>query len=340
MGLGLGEGHVAFVPSITFVATANASRYVGAEVVFTDVDPDSGLMRPRDLQAALESTPNARGAVFPVHLNGQCVDLDAIAAVARGAGLKVVEDACHAVGGTIPHQRTTVPVGGGQVSDACVFSFHPVKTVTTGEGGAITTRDASLARRLRMLRSHGIERRETDFQDRDLGFDATGSANPWYYEMHDLGFNYRITDFQCALGITQLAKLARFVERRRSLCGRYDERLAKLAPTVRPVKRNSNGEAAWHLYPVLIDFDSAGLSRARLMERLRDRGIGTQVHYIPVHRQPYYRRRYGEQALPGADRYYARVLSLPLSTGMGPEDVDRVVDVLGDALRPISGHRH
>ena len=333
LALGMGEGHVAFVPAVTFVATANASRYVGAEVVFTDVDPDSGLMRPRDLEAALMRAPAQRGAVFPVHLNGQCVDLEAITAIARRAGLKVVEDACHAIGGTLPHRSVAVPVGGCQVSDACAFSFHPVKTITTGEGGAVTTSNEALSRRIKLLRSHGIERDPAEAVNRTLAFGGEGTANPWYYELQELGFNYRATDFQCALGLSQLAKLPRFVSRRRALSDRYDALLPSLAPIVLPIARPSAGMPAWHLYPVLIDFDTVGTTRAQLTEHLRVRGVGTQVHYIPVHHQPYYRQRYGGVDLPGADRYYARVLSLPLFPAMRDDDVDRVVDSLAQVLR-------
>jgi dTDP-4-amino-4,6-dideoxygalactose transaminase len=178
-----------------------------------------------------------------------------------------------------------------------------------------------------MLREAG------ELSNRDLAFDETGAVNPWYYEMPKVGLNYRVTDIQCALGLSQIRKLDRFVARRRALAARYDDLLADLAPLVRPITKSPAGRAAWHLYAVLIDFEAAGLSRARLVERLMAVGVGTQVHYIPVHLQPYYRGRYGALNLPGAERYYARTLSLPLFPAMRDEDVERVVDALARALR-------
>jgi dTDP-4-amino-4,6-dideoxygalactose transaminase len=179
----------------------------------------------------------------------------------------------------------------------------------------------------------GIEREPRNFSDREAGF-TDGAPNPWYYEMPEPGWNYRAGDMACALGLSQLGKLDRFLERRRTLAALYDKLLGPLAPIVRPVPRGEAFESGWHLYAVLIDFDRVGLSRAEVMNRLRARGIGTQVHYIPVHRQPYYRARYGEQRLPGAEAYYARCLSLPLFPAMTDADVARVARALSDATRP------
>jgi dTDP-4-amino-4,6-dideoxygalactose transaminase len=246
--------------------------------------------------------------------------------------LAVVEDAAHAVGTTYGG-NAQAQVGDCRYSRMAVFSFHPVKTIAMGEGGAVTTNDSALRERLTRLRSHGMVRDPATFENRDLAFDADGHANPWYYEMPEPGYHYRATDIQCALGLSQLHKLDRFAERRRHLMARYRDLLAPLAPLVRLAPAPTDCVPAWHLCTLLIDFAAVGTSRAQVMAALRARGIGSQVHYIPVHLQPYYRRRYGELRLPGAESYYARCLSVPLFPGMADGDVDRVVDALATALR-------
>ncbi|EME70299.1 pyridoxal phosphate-dependent enzyme apparently [Paramagnetospirillum caucaseum] len=329
LALGIGPGDAVLVPAQTFAATGNCARYVGAEVVLTDVDPDSGLMRVGDLEAAIAAHPGKRfRSVHPVHLNGQSADMPGLAAVARKHGLAIIEDCCHALG-TIAADGAVI--GDCRHGDLNVFSFHPAKTIAMGEGGAITTNDESLAARLRLLRSHGITRDSSIFVDEVEGFDSEGQPNPWYYEMQDLGFNYRACDIQCALGLSQLAKLPRFAETRRRLVRHYRDRLAPLAPKVKPITL-SGGEAVWHLSVALIDYQACGTTRARVMNALRARGIGTQVNYIPVHKLPYYRTLLGEISLPGAEEYYRRCLSLPLSAAMTEADVDRVVEALREVL--------
>jgi len=335
LALGLGQGDVAIVPSMTFAATANAGRFVGAEIVFADVDPETGLMTAEHLVEAIRraaAMSRRPSAVFPVDLAGQCVDLPAIAELARREQMAVVEDACHAIGAEYQgRDGAWRPVGCSQDSDMTVFSFHPVKTIASGEGGAVLTQRADLAQRLALFRGHGIHRDAAGFVDTEAGFDHA-IVNPWYYEMVELGFNYRLSDINCALGLSQLKKLDHFVATRRKLADHYDARLAELDPIVRPIGRTARCKPAWHLYSVLIDFEAAGLSRGQVIRALESRGIRCQVHYIPVHRQPYYRARYGAQSLPGAESYYRRTLSLPLFVGMGPADVDRVVDALARIL--------
>jgi UDP-4-amino-4,6-dideoxy-N-acetyl-beta-L-altrosamine transaminase len=338
--LGLGEGDAVIVPSITFLATANAPRLVGAEVVFADVDPDSGLMQPQHFLEALARADAAQArvrAVFPVHLAGQCGDLPSLGELARERGIAVVEDSCHALGGAYARGgQGFAPIGSCLDAALAVFSFHPVKNLTTGEGGAVTTRDPALADRLRRLRCHGMVREPALFRQPDMAFDDFGPANPWYYEMPELGWNYRLSDIQAALGLSQLGKLARFIAERRRLAAAYDTALAPLAPLLVPIARSFGCRSGWHLYPVLVDFAALGLSRAELMRRLQRRGVGTQVHYIPVHRQPYYRNRYGVADLPGADAYYARTLSLPLFVGMTERDVGHVCEALAEAIEAVS----
>lgn len=332
--LDLKPGDSIVVPAVTFLATANAARYVGADVVFADVDPDTGLLTPETAEAALKRAPGTVRSLFPVHLNGQTPDLAALGALAARRGLAMVEDACHALGATYtsPGGRR-VAVGSCADATMAAFSFHPVKTVAMGEGGAITTNDETIARRLRSLRSHGMVREPSAFQLRAQAFGPDGQANPWYYEMPEPGFNYRASDIHCALGLSQLRKLDRFVAARRALAAAYDRALAPLAPIVRPLKRVPWCEAAWHLYVVRIDFKAAGVTRAVLMRALLKEGIGSQVHYLPVHRQPYYRRLYGDLALPGADAYYEQTLSLPLFVGMSEADVARVAETLARILK-------
>jgi UDP-4-amino-4,6-dideoxy-N-acetyl-beta-L-altrosamine transaminase len=333
MALGLRDGERAIVPSITFLATANAARYVGAEVVFADVDPGTALLTPATLEAAVARAEGKAKVVLPVHFGGRTVDLAGIAAVAQRHGLAVVEDAAHAVGASYaPGNQPRTPIGDCRYSRMAVFSFHPVKTIAMGEGGAITTNDPALRERLARFRSHGMTRDPAALQNRDLAFDSDGTPNPWYYEMDEPGYHYRATDIHCALGLSQLKKLDRFAERRRALLERYRRLLAPLAPVVRLAPAPTDCEPAWHLCSVLIDFAAAARTRAQVMAALRARAIGSQVHYIPVHLQPYYRRRYGELSLPGAEAYYARCLSLPLFPGMADGDVDRVVEALTAAL--------
>lgn len=335
LALGLGPAHAVIVPTMTFAATANAARLVGAEVVFADVDPDNGLMRPGHFCEAIARTKASgrhASAVFPVDLAGQCEDLQAIAELARRETMAVVEDSCHAIGAAYRrHDETWHAIGSSRDSDMTVFSFHPVKTIAAGEGGAVLTQRSDLAERLALFRGHGIHRNPAAFVDTEAGFDHA-MVNPWYYEMVELGLNYRLSDINCALGLSQLKKLDRFVTARRELVERYDTLLAPLAPLVRPLARSPWCRPAWHLYSVLIDFDRAGSSRGQVAQALEEHGIRSQVHYIPVHRQPYYRSRYGEQSLPGAEAYYRRTLSLPLFVGMSAGDVERVVEVLGKIL--------
>jgi UDP-4-amino-4,6-dideoxy-N-acetyl-beta-L-altrosamine transaminase len=320
LALKLSEGDVVIVPSLTFLASANMARYVGAEVRFADVDSQTGLLTPDTLRAAIAAAGNRAKAVVPVHLNGQCCDMPAIKRVAGDHGLAVVEDACHALGGA--------RVGACDHSAMAAFSLHPVKTIAAGEGGVVTTNDDALAERVSRLRNHGMTRDPKHFKAREQAFDVKGDANPWYYEMPEVGFNYRLSDIHAALARSQLSKLAKFVAARRALVARYDAALASFAPAIRPIARVPDQDPAWHLYVALIDFDGIGIDRATVMRRLRECGVGSQVHYLPVHRQPYYRERCGSLSLPGADGYYARALSLPLYPAMSQGDVDRVVAVL------------
>lgn len=337
--LGLGPGDAVVVPSNTFLATASAARHAGAEVAFADVDPDTGLMRVADAEAAIARARRAGWrvrALCPVHYAGQSAPMADLGALAAAEGAAIVEDACHAVG-TLDVDETgkTVPVGACRHSALTVFSFHPVKTIAAGEGGAVTGNDPALMARVRRLANHGMMRvpeAGQGFADPVAALDADGAPNPWYYEMDEPGFNHRLSDLHAALALSQLGRLDRLVERRQALMTRYAERLAPLAPQVLPLALVPWCRPAWHLCAVRIDFSMTRRDRAQVMTGLRSAGVGSQVHYIPVHRQPYWRARYGDRDLPGAMTHYRRTLSLPLFPAMADDDVERVVTALVAAL--------
>jgi dTDP-4-amino-4,6-dideoxygalactose transaminase len=311
LAAGLGPGDTLLTSPLTFVATANAAVHAGATPRFADVDASGGLA-PEAVSRALAEGP-AR-VIVPVHYAGHPAATEALAAAAPGA--VVIEDACHALGAE--YRASTGAwhrVGACAHAAIAVFSFHPVKAITTGEGGAIVTNDALLAERCRRLRDHGLER-------------GTGEG-PWAYELHEPGLNYRLTDIQAALGLVQLGRLGEFVDRRRRLAALYDRALAAV-PAVAPVGPRPHTRSAYHLYAVRVP---AALRRP-LYERLRARGIGVQVHYAPVHLQPYYRRRLGTRpgTLPAAEALAREELSLPCFPGMAEEAVFEVVAALGEAV--------
>jgi UDP-4-amino-4,6-dideoxy-N-acetyl-beta-L-altrosamine transaminase len=328
LALDVGPGDLVVVPAITFLSTATAARMCGAEVVFADVDPLTGLMTPETLLEALASATGPVKAALPVHLGGRMADMAGLAAVAGEAGVVLVEDCAHALGS----RRGEARAGGCGRSAAACFSFHPVKTVAAGEGGAVTTNDAELAARIGRLRNHGVTRDEALMVDPELSLDDQGQRHPWSYEQLELGFNYRMTDIEAALGLSQLGKLDRFIARRAALAAAYDRRLEPLAPWVRPVRAGADEVPSLHLYQVLIDFPAIGKSRGQVARTLIAHGIGCQVHYIPLYRQPYFKARYGPMRLPGAEAFYAAVLALPLFPAMADADVDRVLRVLAATL--------
>jgi len=319
LALDVRPGEVVIVPSITFLATANCARYVGAEVIFADVDPTTGLMTPDTLAAALNQVGSRTlRAVLPVHLRGDVAELDRLETLAAQAGAVLVEDAPHALGSEAVFGNQRETVGDCRHSAMSTFSFHPVKTIATGEGGMITTNDPDLAARLKAFRSHGMVR--------------PADGDPWWYEMPEPGFNYRLPDILCSLGQSQLKKLPRFATQRQTLAARYGEVLADLAPMVKLASRPDWSTPVLHLLVALIDFKAAGLSRRQVVDRLKAKGVGTQVHYIPVHTQPYYQARYGQLHLPGAEAWYEACLTLPLYPGMTPADVDHVAASLRAVL--------
>ena len=314
--LGIGPGDEVITTTHTFTATAEVVRYLGADVRLVDIDPATLNIDPAAVEAAI--TPRTK-AILPVHYAGLAADMTALLAIAQRHGLKVVEDAAHALPTTC---------GGALVgtlgSDATVFSFYANKTITTGEGGMLVTRNADLARRARTMRLHGMSR---DAFDR-----FTATVPSWYYEIVAPGFKYNLTDIAAAMGLHQLAKANSFQARREALARRYDAALAGL-PVLTPPWPAADDRHAWHLY-VLRLADGAGMPRDTFIERLYAAGIGCSVHYIPLHLQPYWRDRYGLQAaqFPASQRAFERMVSLPLYTRMTDADVDRVAGAVRAAL--------
>lgn len=328
MALDIGPGDRVVVPSLTFTASAAAAHLTGADVTLADVDPQTGLLSPETFRqaAGVSAEMDPPRAVVAVHLNGQCVDLPALRAITSEIGCHIIEDACHAVGTSYGGPSEWWPVGACAHSDLACFSFHPVKTITSAEGGAVTAADKALGERLRLFRNHGIERGAERFVD------PSGTSKPWYYETVALSTQYRLNDMQAALGRSQLKKLPELKRRRKELVELYDDLLAPFSPAIRPVAKMPGNQPAWHLYSTLIDFEAFKRSRADVMSAMKSRGIGTQVHYIPLHLQPYYRNRYGDMDLPGAAEYYSRQLSLPLYPGLRDSQVAQVVQALTETL--------
>lgn len=323
---GFKAGDTAIVPSLTFLSTANVVLMAGGKVQFADVCPDTGLMTPETFKKALAAAKGPVKAVMPVHLTGQTCDMENIASIAAEYDVTVISDCCHALGAE--YVKEAGRPGDGVYEAMACFSLHPVKSIAMGEGGVVTTNSKALADKMCLLRSHDMRRNPDEFVSGQAAFDGRGEPNPWFYEMHELGYNYRATDFQCALALSQLGKLDGFVERRRHLAGLYDDLLRNLSNLLQPNIRVHNCLSAWHLYAVRINFAALGIERSEVMRKLQEKGIGTQVHYIPVHKQPFYTRLYGKQILPGADEYYANTLSLPLFPAMSDDDPKRVISEL------------
>ena len=321
---GVGPGHRVVTSPNTFLASANCAAFVGATPDFSDIDWVSYNLDPIGLERSWQLDTKA---VVAVDYAGQPCDLPAIAQVARARGAIVIEDACHAVGGSFLHEGRAWKLGGHPWADMTVFSFHPVKTMTTGEGGMLVTNNDDWAGMARQLRSHGVERKHF----LGLGADdepAFAERGPWHYEMQNLGYNYRITDIQCALGLSQLSRLEAFIARRREIVASYNSAFAGIPWLTLPRLRAPADAAlvSWHLYTIQIDFRGIGRTRTEVMVELYRQGVGTQVLYIPVHLQPWFRQTYGyaRGKCPVAEAYYAHALSLPLYPAMTAEDVARV----------------
>lgn len=335
LALGVGPEDIVITSANSFLASANCARYVGAEVRFADIDPETGNMSVPSLGRLLTDDHEHRvKAVIPVHFAGQPADLAHIHEMARSHGARVISDASHAIGAEYRAGDAIHRIGDGLHSDLTVFSFHPVKHVAMGEGGAVTTNSGELAERLRLFRNHGMQK--DGLKQDELALDGGGEINPWYYEMHRLGYNYRLTDIQAALGLSQLKRLDWSLQRRSEIACLYDDLIQRHFPdgAVRPLQLKRGRTHAYHLFVVSIDFEHFSVDRASLMRALRAKQIGTQVHYIPIPYQPYYRSLYRLQQgdFTGAEAYYERCLSLPMFPTLTDQDVEWVVESLVSSL--------
>jgi perosamine synthetase len=334
------EGDEVITSPITFVASANCAVYCGGKPVFADIDPKTYNISPEEIEKHI--TANTK-AIIPVHFAGQSCDMEAIQQVVKNAEKKyghkifIIEDACHALGSKYKGND----VGSCIFSDMAVMSFHPVKHITTGEGGVVFTNDKSIDKKLKRLRSHGITSDPEEFFSKDLAFPSNNSQltthnspNPWYYEQQVIGYNYRITNIQCALGLSQLKKLSYFRRRRREIVARYNT-IFKNSKFLQIPFEAPYCDSNFHLYVLLFDFEGIGIDRARFMLFLRKRGFNTQVHYIPVHLQHYYRNNfdYGWSDCPQAEAYYKKCLSIPLFPAMADIDVENVIAAVQEVLK-------
>ncbi len=320
---GLGQGLI--TSPLTFLATANAARMCDAPVAFCDVDRDTGLMTPETLEQAFVQAAFPVGVVAPVHLGGRVADLQGLADVASAHGAVLIDDACHAPGASYLSGGEHRRVGDGFAAIASSFSFHAIKHLTMGEGGAVLTNNLELAKSAKAFRGHGMVR------DPGAWVSPPEPDAPWYYEMHDIGYNYHANELSCALGLNQLSRLEEGLRVRRALVGVYSEFLSDVPYLSLPAVPEDPNEHAWHLFAVAIDFESAGKSRGAVMRGLMEAGIGTQVHYIPLYRQPYYADR-NVDAYPGAEYYYSRTLSIPMHLGIEVKDAEEIAAALRRVL--------
>lgn len=309
---GITTGDEVITSPITFVASVNCVLYCGGKPVFADVEPETINIFPEKAASLITSKTKA---IIPVHFTGNPVDLKEIYKLAKEKNLIVIEDAAHALGAEYEGQK----IGACAYSDMTCLSFHAVKHITTGEGGMVLTNNQSFYNRLVMFRTHGITREATVLTRPDEG--------DWYYEMHHLGFNYRLTDFQAALGINQLKKLDQFVKRRQEIVAKYEEAFSRL-PGIKTIKVKAGRASAWHIYPVIVSS-----RRKEIFDQLRNKGVGVNVHYLPVYLQPYYRQLgYQPGLCPNAEAYYRGAITLPLYPKMSDEDVNCVIDTFKQVI--------
>ncbi|MDH5368428.1 MAG: UDP-4-amino-4,6-dideoxy-N-acetyl-beta-L-altrosamine transaminase [Gammaproteobacteria bacterium] len=322
LALGVGNGDVVWTTPITFVASANCALYCGASIDFVDIDPRTYNMSVDRLKEKLvqaEKKGNLPKVIIPVHFAGQSCDMASIHALSQQYDFKILEDASHAIGGRYKDE----PIGSCRYSDITIFSFHPVKIITTGEGGMALTNNYSLAKKMRLLRSHGITRDLEEMKKQPDG--------PWYYEQVDLGFNYRMTDIQAALGVSQMLRLNDFISQRHAIAKRYNKLLAD-QPVVTP-SQHIDSYSGMHLYVIRLNLEKIQASHHQAFESLRKQGIGVNLHYIPVYNQPYYKSMgFNIVDFPQAEKYYSEAISLPMYPTMNEEQQDKVIHALKKAI--------
>lgn len=327
LALNIPTGSKIATSPLSFVASANSAIYAGLNPVFIDIDPNSGNISVESFRK--EIARHDIRTLVPVHYAGAPCDMKALYELCKVNGIKIIEDAAHALGSVYPSGEK---IGSCKFSDLTVFSFHPVKSITTGEGGIITTNNKALYETLLKLRSHGINKDNSSFKNKKLSFTA-GVLNPWYYEMSILGFHYRITDLQATLGFSQMKKLKKFLMKRDQLARRYDQAFAN-NQFFEPIQLDLRDYSAKHLYPIRIDFRKISLSKNEIMKKLRENGIITQVHYLPIPLHEYYQKLgYDINSLPNTIKFYNEVLSIPLFPNLGRIRQRKIVKLLRELIR-------
>lgn len=323
LALGVTDGDLVWTSPISFVASANCALYCGAEIDFVDVDSETFNLSPTALATKLEKAHKSNKlpkVIIPVHMGGQSCDMKSIGLLAKQYGIKVIEDASHAIGGSYDSRS----IGNCAHSDITIFSFHPVKIITSGEGGMATTQDESLAHKLRMLRSHGITRNEIEFEFANDG--------PWYYEQQELGLNYRLTDIAAALGLSQLQRIDVFINQRNRIAARYDDAFASTQVAIPHI--NADCISAFHLYIARYDFEKSDVTRIQLFQDMKDSGVLLNLHYIPIYRQPYYSKMgFDPKMFPNTERYYKQAFSVPMYADLTEADQNMVISSLLDTLQ-------
>lgn len=323
LALNIGKKDKVITSPITFVASSNSSLYVGAEPIFSDIDENTINLCPKRLEETIKSHSGVK-CIIPVHYAGLPCDMEQIYKLAKQNNLKIIEDAAHALGAKYADGTM---VGSCKYSEITGFSFHPVKSIAAGEGGMLTTNSFQTYKKLLRLRSHGINKLDDEFLNKKSA-STENISNPWYYEMQELGFNYRITDIQCALGNSQLKKLNKFIEKRKKIVAKYDNAFRSFN-NIRPIQLDDRAQSSFHIYVIRINYLNAKITRAELMTKLKSKGIITQVHYIPVVSQPYYQTLgYSIENLPNANKFYDEALSIPLYFSLSDKDQDFVISLL------------
>ena len=324
LGVGINKKSTVIMPSNNFAASANSAINLGAKVIFCDSSPESGLVEPDHLEKVLFKKKIQNGFFVGVHMNGQCMNMLEINKICKRYNLKIIDDAAHALGTKFKYRKKKIMIGSGY-SHATTFSFHPVKTITMGEGCAITTNNKKIYETMKLFRNNGIERNSKNFVRAEMREKKV--IDPSYYEIHKFGYNFRASDINCILGRSQLSKINKFLSIRKKLVNQYDKMLRPLSNFLTPIKKYTHSETSFHLYVVLIDFSKININRTKFMSILKKFKIGTMVHYIPLHLQPVYRNLV-KKSLQSSEEYYNKCLSLPLHTNMNKSDVTYIVETM------------
>ncbi len=322
------------IPSMTFVSTASAAKLLGKNVHLVDCDERTGLICLNEVEKIINK--KKIDAIIPVHMNGKSVDLERLRKITKKKKIAIIDDASHAIGSEyFTSSKKKIKVGSSIHADLTVFSFHPVKNITTGEGGAITTNSKKLYEKLLLYRNHGIEKNKNNILNKSIAFNSKGQVNQWYYEVQEIGFNFRLSDLNCALGLSQLKKIEIFKKKRSDLVLAYHKHLAEINEIVEIVNDFKDKITSWHLFVVRIKFSNLEKSRDFIMKELFKKSIQTQVHYIPIHFHPYYKKKVYEKKFKGTESYYNKILTLPLHPSMEEKDVKYITNSLKEIIYKI-----